>query len=427
MKVQEFPALQNFSRLECVIMNINKSENIIYFDNNATTKVADEAVDVMLPYFSQRYGNPSSMHSFGGSVGLEIKKARAQVGELLGASDPDREIIFTGSGTESANMAIRGVLGINNKSKNHLITTKVEHPCVLNTYKWLEKRGYRVTYLDVNSIGELDLDELKSGITPETALVSCMWANNETGVLFPVEKMAEIIKEINPETRFFVDAVQVAGKIPIDVKQTKIDMLGISGHKLHAPKGIGALYVKKGVMVNPLIIGGHQERGKRAGTENVPSIIGFGTASELAMAHLDTELNYIKPLRDKLELGILERVFNARVNGNKEYRVPNTTNISFEYIEGELILLYFSDLNICASSGSACTSGSLEPSHVLRAMGIPFTAIHGSIRFSLSRYNTEKEVDYVLEAVPEVISRLNSMSPYQKQLKELQKIKQIHS
>jgi len=398
-----------------------KLEKIYYFDNNATTRVADEVVEVMLPYFTENYGNPSSMHTFGGKVGKDIQHARQQVADLLGANDP-KEIIFTGSGTESANMAIKGALDAN-KAKKHIITTKVEHPCVLNVYKWLEKRGYRVTYLGVNSEGELDLNELKESITEDTALVSCMWANNETGVIFPVEKMAEIIKEQNPETIFYVDAVQAAGKIPLDVKNTKIDIVGISGHKIHAPKGVGAVYIRKGILINPLIIGGHQERGKRAGTENVTSIIGLGKAAELAVQYLEDEATRVKAMRDRLELGLLERVFNARVNGSRINRVPNTTNISFEYIEGELILLHLSDLNICASSGSACTSGSLEPSHVLRAMGIPFTAIHGSIRFSLSRYTTDEEVDYLIENVPQIIKKLNSISPYQKQLKELEQIK----
>jgi cysteine desulfurase len=383
--------------------------------------VADEVISAMIPFYSDNYGNPSSMHAFGGEVGKYIAKARQQVSELVGASEP-REIIFTSCGTESANMAIRGILEAK-PQKKHIITTKVEHPCVLNTFRWLEKKGYRTTYLSVNSEGELDLEEFKDSITDETALVACMWANNETGVIFPVEKMAEITKEKNPSTLFFVDAVQAAGKIPINVKNTKIDCLAISGHKLHAPKGIAALYIKKGVLVNPLIIGGHQERGKRAGTENVAGIIGLGVASELALKYLDDEETRIKQLRDKLERGLLERIFNARVNGSRINRVPNTTNISFEYIEGELILLHLSDLNICASSGSACTSGSLEPSHVLRAMGVPFTAIHGSTRFSLSRYNTNEEIDYALEVIPHVIEKLNSISPFQKQLKELQEIK----
>lgn len=401
--------------------NIKKSERTIYFDNNATTKVDEKVVEKMLPFFSERYGNPSSMHTFGGSVGKELEKARIQVADLMGAADPN-EIIFTGCGTESSNMAIRGALDAN-PSKKHIITTKVEHPCVLNVVKWLEKRGYEATYLSVNSEGELDLDEFRKSIKDNTAIVACMYANNESGVIFPVEKMAEITKQVNPSTLFFVDAVQTAGKIPMNVKNTKIDMMSISGHKVHAPKGVGALYIRKGNLVTPLIIGGHQERGRRAGTENVTHIIGLGEASELAVNYLEDEKTRVKAMRDRLEKGILEKVFNARVNGSRINRVPNTTNISFEYIEGELILLHLSDMNICASSGSACTSGSLEPSHVLRAMGVPFTAIHGSIRFSLSRFTTEEDIDYALEVIPAVINKLNGISPFQKELKELREIK----
>lgn len=406
-------------------MDIQKREKIVYFDNNATTRVSDEVVEAMIPFLTEKYGNPSSMYDFGGEVAKYLKAAKQQVADLLGAASPD-EIIFTSCGTESSNMAIKGVLEVN-KNKKHIITTKVEHPCVLNVFKMLEKNGYEVTYLGVNNEGELDLTELEASIKEDTALVACMWANNETGVVFPVEKMAEIIKTKNPSTKFFVDAVQSAGKIPLDVKNTKIDMVGISGHKIHAPKGVGALYVRKGTLIKPLLIGGHQERGRRPGTENVASIVGMGIAAQQALSHLPDEDGRIRKLRDKLEKGILEHIFNARLNGSKEHRVPNTTNISFEYIEGELILLHLNDMNICASSGSACTSGSLEPSHVMKAMGVPFTAMHGSIRFSLSRYNTEEEVDYVLKVLPEVIKKLNSMSPYQKQLSELEQLKKSFS
>lgn len=390
---------------------------IVYLDNNATTQVSPEVVEEMMPYFTQYYGNPSSMHDFGGKVGEKIKVAREQVKEFMGASLAT-EIVFTASGSESANMAIRGVLEANKTSK-HIITTKIEHPCVLNLYKSLEKEGYRVTYLSVDNEGNLDEQELENAICDETVLVSVMYANNETGIIFPVEKLAQIVKNKNPKTKFFVDAVQAAGKIKLDVKNTLIDLMGISGHKIHAPKGIGALYIKKGTIVMPLIIGGHQEKGKRAGTENVPYIIGLGKACELANAALEDELTRVKALRDKLEQGIIKLIPNARLNACMENRVPNTTNIGFQYIEGELILLHMSDAGICASSGSACTSGSLEPSHVLRAMGIPFTALHGSIRFSLSRYTTETEIDYVLEKLPSIIKKLNNLSPFQKELKAL--------
>ena len=395
---------------------------VIYLDNNATTKVDERIFEEMKPYFCEKYGNPSSIHAFGGEVSHAVKKARNQVKEMLGAEN-EREIIFTAGGSESANMAIKGVLDLN-KDKKHIITSKVEHPCVLNLYKWLEKRGYRVTYLGVNSEGELDLIELRESVTEDTALVSVMYANNETGVIFPIEQMGEIIKSKNKNTKFFVDAVQAAGKIPINVSDMQIDMLGISGHKIHAPKGVGALYIKKGTMLTPLVMGGHQEFGKRAGTENVTSIIGLGMAADLAVDALKEENTTVKALRDKLEKGLLERIYNARVNGGKANRVPNTSNISFEYIEGELILLHLSDIGICASSGSACTSGSLEPSHVLKAMGIPFTSMHGSVRWSLSRFTTEEEINYVLEHVPDIIiNKINKLSPYQQQLEDLKRQK----
>ena len=394
---------------------------VIYLDNNATTKVDDDVFNSMLPYLKEEYANPSSMYEFSVKSSAAIAEARDKVKDFLGAKS-DKNIVFTSCGSESANTAIKGALA-HNKSKRHIITTKVEHPCVLNTYKYFEKQGYKVDYIGVNSNGELDLDELKEKITSDTALVSVMWANNETGVVFPVEKIGEIVKSKNHETLFFVDAVQAAGKIDINVDSTNIDMLGISGHKFHAPKGIGALYVKSNVILPPLITGGHQERGLRAGTENVPYIVALGTAAQLAKDNLNFELTEVKRLRDKLETGILKSVFNARLNSSISNRVPNTTNIGFEYIEGELILLHLSDLGICASSGSACTSGSLEPSHVLRAMGTPFTSLHGSIRFSLSRYTTESEIDYVLENIRNVIETITKISPYQDELEHLRKSK----
>lgn len=390
---------------------------MIYLDNNATTKVDEKVLEEMLPYLTENYANPSSMYDFAKKPAQAIKEARAKVRDFLGAKN-EKEIIFTSCGSESANTAIKGALNCN-KEKRHIITTKIEHPCVLNTYKEFEKQGYEVDYISVNSEGVLNLDELKEKIKKDTALVSIMWANNEIGVINPITEIGEIIKTQSPETLFFVDAVQAGGKIPIDVSKTNIDMLGISGHKFHAPKGVGALYVKSSTRLTPLINGGHQERGMRAGTENVPYIVGIGKACELAMDSMVYELNEVKRLRDKLEQGILKNVFNARLNSPMMNRVPNTTNIGFEYVEGELILLHLSDLGICASSGSACTSGSLEPSHVLRAMGIPFTALHGSIRFSLSRFNTEKEIDYVIEKMPAIMDKLTSISPFQEELKNL--------
>lgn len=403
---------------------MNNNE-LIYFDNNATTKVDEFVLEEMLPYFCEQYGNPSSMHSFGGNVGRKLKLARERVTDLIGAKDPG-EITFTSCGTEGSNLALRGVLN-SNSGKKHIITTKVEHPCVLNTVKFLEKKGHKVTYLNVNSDGEIDIDEFEETLTEDTAIVAVMWANNETGVIFPVGKIADITKAKNPRTKVFVDAVQAVGKIPVNVQNTNIDILSISGHKIHAPKGVGAVYIRKGTLVNPLIIGGHQEKGRRAGTENVASIIGLGKACEIAGNYLDDELTRVRSLRNKLEKGIIKNVYNARINGSRDSRVPNTTNISFEYLEGELILLHLNDLGICASSGSACTSGSLEPSHVLKAMGTPFTAMHGSIRFSLSRYSTESEVDTVIKTLPAVIEKLNSISPFQSQLNQLKDLKIVNS
>lgn len=396
-------------------------DKLIYLDNNATTKVDEKVLEAMLPYFKEEYANPSSMYTFSKKSSNTIKEARVKIRDFVNAKD-EKEIIFTSCGSESANTAIRGVLNYN-KNKKHIITTKVEHPCVLNLYKQYEKQGYRVDYIGVNSNGELDLDELENTVDEDTALVSVMWANNETGVINPIDKVSDIVKTKNKDTKLYVDAVQVAGKIPMDVQANGIDMLGISGHKFHAPKGIGALYVNSKTMITPLIIGGHQERGKRAGTENTPYIAGIGKAAELAVDSLDYEMTEVKRLRDKLEANILGKIYNARLNTGVANRVPNTANIGFEYIEGELILLYLSDIGICASSGSACTSGSLEPSHVLRAMNVPFTAIHGSIRWSLSRFTTEEEIDYVIEKLPGIIEKVTSISPYQKELAELRALK----
>ena len=394
---------------------------LIYLDNNATTRIDDKVLEAMLPYMKEYYGNPSSMYEFAKEPARAMKEARGKLKDFFNAAN-EKEIIFTSCGSESANMAIRGVLNMN-KNKKHIITTKVEHPCVLNLYQTLEKEGYAVDYIGVNSNGELDLAQLEEAIHYDTALVSIMYANNETGVINPIQKISEIIKKRNPQTKFFVDAVQVAGKIPIDVQELGVDLLGISGHKFHAPKGVGALYCNSKTIITPLIIGGHQERGKRAGTENVPYIVGLGKAAEIAQDFLKYEATEVKRLRDKLETGILKNIYNARLNTGAAPRVPNTTNIGFEYIEGELILRHLSDLGICASSGSACTSGSLEPSHVLRAMNVPFTAIHGSIRFSLSKYTTEKEIDYVNEVLPGIIEKIRSISPYQDELAELKKQK----
>ncbi|MBI4710073.1 MAG: cysteine desulfurase NifS [Nitrospirae bacterium] len=379
----------------------------IYLDNNATTRVADEVIEAMLPYYRTLYGNPSSMHTFGGQVHRKIEEARQEVAQLINA-EPE-EIIFTSCGTESDNTALMSAIETN-PQKKHIITTKVEHPAVINFCKAMARKGYEAAYLPVDKYGQLDLHNLQSAITDSTAVVSIMFANNETGMIFPMKEIAEIVKSRG--VLLHTDAVQVVGKLPVDVRSLPVDMLSISGHKLHAPKGIGALYVRKGTRFSPYIIGGHQEKGRRAGTENVASMIGLGKACLLAKKHMHEEHTTIKELRDRLEQGLLKSCPNARINGGVENRLPNTTNMSFEYVEGEAILLRLNEYNICASSGSACTSGALEPSHVLRAMGVPFTAIHGSIRFSLSRYNTSEEIDLVLKKMPAIIKELRELSPY---------------
>ncbi len=381
--------------------------SVIYLDNNATTQVAEEVLEAMLPYFREFYGNPSSMHTFGGQVGQKIRAAREQVAALIGAMP--EEIIFTSCGTESDNSAIRSAL-VTQPDKKHIITSRVEHPAVRALCAHLATQGYRITELPVDKNGILDLENLEKNMTPDTAIVSLMWGNNETGVIFPVAEAAAMAHEKG--ILFHTDAVQVAGKIPINMQKNVIDMLSISGHKLHAPKGVGVLYIRRGTKYSPFLIGGHQEKERRGGTENAPGIIGLGKACELAAKNMDKENTCVNKLRDKLEGELLKRIPQSRVNGETENRLPNTTNISFEYVEGEAILLLMNELGICASSGSACTSGSLQPSHVLRAMGVPFTMAHGSVRFSLSIYNTEKEIDFVIEKMPAIIERLRGMSPF---------------
>ncbi len=379
----------------------------VYFDNNATTKVAEEVLEEIKPLFCDLYGNPSSMHTFGGQIGRRIGRAREQAAALLGC-DPS-EIVFTGCGTESDNTAIKGALAaVPNKRK--VITTRVEHPAVLTVCRELENRGYTVVELGVNAQGRLDLAELEGQLDDDTALVTIMYANNETGMVFPIDKIAELAN--SKGAVFHTDAVQAVGKIPLNLAESDIDLLSLSGHKLHAPKGVGILYVRKGTRLSPFMLGGHQEAGRRAGTENVPGIVGLGKACELAAANLEEENNKVKSLRDRLEKALLEKCPDCRLNGDTDDRLPNTSNISFEYIEGEAILLMLDKYGICASSGSACTSGSLEPSHVLRAMGVPFTAAHGSIRFSLSRYNNKEEVDYTIEKMPPIVNQLRELSPF---------------
>lgn len=382
----------------------------IYFDNNATTCVAPEVRDAMMPFFNELYGNPSSMHAFGGQVAKHVQRARERVAAFLNA-EPS-EIIFTSCGTESDNMAIHGTAELLGPQAK-VITSRVEHPAVLGPCRRLKDMGHREIELPVDTLGQIDLEALRDALKGGTpAIVSLMWANNETGVVFPMEKIVEIAKEAG--AIIHTDAVQVAGKLPIDVKRLPIDMLSISGHKLHAPKGIGVFYLRRGTRLKTFMLGGHQENGRRGGTENVPYIVGLGAAVDLATANMDEERRTLTRLRDKLENGLLATCPDARVNGDRVNRLPNTTNMSFEYIEGEAILYHMSDLGICASTGSACAAGSLEPSHVIRAMGVPFTAVHGSVRFSLSRYNTEAEVDYVLEHMPRIVRKLRDLSPFGK-------------
>lgn len=381
----------------------------IYMDNNATTKVDEAVFEEMRPYFCELYGNPSSMHFFGGQVQKKVDEARNRVASLLGAST--EEIVFTACGTESDNAAIRSAIGVY-PERRHIITTRVEHPAVLTLCRNLSKRGYRITELNVDGEGRLDLNELRSAVDEDTAIVSVMWANNETGVVFPIDEIGKIVKEKGKGAFFHTDAVQAVGKIPINMASSTVDMLSISGHKLHAPKGIGVLYVRKGVPFRPFMVGGHQEHNRRAGTESTAAIIALGKACELAGQWMEDENTRVKAMRDRLQTTLLELIPRARINGGEAERLPNTLSIAFEFVEGEAILMLLSEKGICASSGSACTSGSLEPSHVLRAMGVPFTCAHGSVRLSLSRFNTEEEVDAVIRELPPIIQRLREMSPF---------------
>ena len=380
---------------------------VVYLDNNATTAIAPEVLDAMMPFLRDLWGNPSSMHTFGGQVRKYIDRARQQVAHFISAEED--EIIFTGCGTESDNTAIMAALTAD-PHRRHIVTTRVEHPAVLSLCQRLEKEGHQLTWLSVDAQGMLDLEEVRRSVSECTSVVSVMYANNETGVIFPVEEVGKIARAAG--CFFHVDAVQAAGKIPLNMRRSTIDYLALSGHKLHAPKGVGVLYIRKGTKFSPLIVGGHQEMGRRGGTENVASIVGCGAACELAGRRMEEENVRVKKLRDRLERALLTKTPDARLNGHPEMRLPNTSNISFEYVEGESILLRINELGICASSGSACTSGSLEPSHVLRAMGVPYTAAHGSVRFSLSRYTTEEEIDLVIECLPPIIRDLRAISPF---------------
>ncbi|MGH7793669.1 MAG: cysteine desulfurase NifS [Candidatus Binatia bacterium] len=378
----------------------------VYFDNNATTRVLPEVAEAMMPFLTEFYGNPSSIHRFGSQVGQKIAGARAQVAALIGAADPI-EVIFTGSGTEGDNAAIRGMLEAR-PDKRHIVTTQVEHSAVLGLCQHLEKKGYRVTWLGVDENGALDLNALRAALTDDTAMVSIMWANNETGVIFPIEEIGAIVR--SKGIPFHVDAVQAAGKLPFKVKELAVDLLTISGHKFYAPKGIGALYVRRAITFSPFMIGGHQERNRRAGTENVASIIGMGKAAAIALDRLAEDSARIGKLRDLLECLLLESCPGSRVNGRGQNRLPNTANISFRYLEGESILVLLDQRGICASTGSACTAGSSEPSHVLRAMKVPADWLQGAVRFSLGRFNTEEEIRYVNQTVPSIVQRLQDLS-----------------
>ena len=379
----------------------------VYLDNNATTQVAPEVIEIMMPFFGELWGNPSSMHLFGGQVGAHVKTARDKVSNIIGATPS--EIIFTSCGTEGNNSAISGAVEAMGKG-TRIITTRVEHPAVLEPCRHLAELGHELTELAVDASGQINLAELGQALSQGPAFVSIMWANNETGVIFPMEEIATMVKETGGVLH--VDAVQAVGKIPIDLRTIPIDLLSLSGHKLHAPKGVGALYARKGTKIKTFMLGGHQENSRRGGTENVPYIVGLGKACELASAHMSDERTLVPAMRDRLEKGLLESCPDTRVNDDTKNRLPNTTNISFQYIEGEAILYHLSDKGVAASSGSACTSGSLEPSHVIRAMGVPFTAAHGSTRFSLSRYNTEEDVDQVLKVMPGIVELLRNMSPF---------------
>lgn len=382
-------------------------KQLVYLDNNATTRVAPEVRDAMLPFFDDLWGNPSSMHHFGGQVMRYVDEAREQLAALIHA-DPS-EIIFTSCGTESDNTAIYGVAEILG-TRAKIITSRVEHPAVLGACRHFQNHGYTVVELPVDSVGQLDMGALREALYGGNCLVSLMWANNETGTISPIDEVAALVKSVGGI--FHTDAVQAVGKLPVDVRKTPVDLLSLSGHKIHAPKGIGALYVRRGTRLQTFMLGGHQENGRRGGTENVPYIVGLGRAAALAATGIADEATRVAALRDRLEAGLLATCPDARINGDSSHRLPNTLNISFEFIEGEAILYHLSDLGICASSGSACSSGALEPSHVIRAMGVPFTAVHGSIRFSLSRYTTEAEIDYVLEHTPSVVAKLRAMSPF---------------
>jgi cysteine desulfurase len=386
----------------------------IYMDNSATTPVKKEVLDEMLPYFTEKYGNPSSIYSLGSESRVAVEKAREQVAKVLGADK--KEIFFTAGGSEADNWAIKGIALKNKDKGNHIITTKIEHHAVLHTCEYLQKHGFDVTYLDVNEEGLIDIEDLKSAITDKTILISIMYANNEIGTIQPIKEIGEIAKE--RKIYFHTDAVQAIGNIRINVKELNIDLLSLSGHKFYGPKGVGALYIKQGTKIDNLITGGGQERTKRAGTENVPGIVGLGKAIEIAYENLEEKNEKLTNLREKLIAKIQENIKYVRLNGHRTKRLPGNVNFCFEFIEGESLLLSLDMEGIAGSSGSACTSGSLDPSHVLLAIGLPHEIAHGSLRLSLGVFNTEEEVDYVVEKLVDIVDRLRKMSPLYERVME---------
>ncbi len=388
------------------------SKRTIYADNNATTAVAPEVVEAMLPFLKEEYFNPSSMYERARTTHKALEEARKTVATALGARDPS-QILFTSCATEANNTAILGAIRAN-PGRRHLITSSVEHPSVYELCKDLERQGYEITYVPVDQQGRIDVRAFVRSLRPDTLMVSLMHANNETGVIFPIEQLARLTKETDPAILFHTDAAQSVGKLDIqmDGRFKNVDLLSFSGHKLHGPKGVGALFIRKGSRIRPFMLGGHQENGRRAGTENVPFIVALAKACELATENREEEVTRVQALRDRLEKALVETIPYVQVNGDGAARLPNTLNISIHYIEGEGMLYQLDAFGICASSGSACTSGSLEPSHVLRAMKVPFTAVHGSVRFSLSRYNTDEDVDTIVRVFPDIVESLRRLSPY---------------
>lgn len=386
----------------------------IYMDNSATTPVKEKVLDEMIPYFTEKFGNPSSIYSLGADSKVAIEKAREQVAMVLGADK--NEIFFTAGGSESDNWALKGIANKHKNKGNHIITTKIEHHAILHTCEYLQKNGFEVTYLNVDKDGLINLEELENAITDKTIMISIMFANNEIGTIQPIKEIGEIAKSRN--IIFHTDAVQAIGNIKIDVKELNIDLLSLSAHKFYGPKGIGAIYIRKGIKIDTLIAGGGQERNKRAGTENVPSIVGMGKAIELAYENLEEHNEKLTKLRERLMKGIQENIKYTKINGHRTKRLPGNVNVCFEFIEGESLLLSLDIEGIAGSSGSACTSGSLDPSHVLLAIGLPHEIAHGSLRLSLGDFNTEEEVDYVVEKLIKIVERLRNMSPLYDKIKE---------